>query len=84
MAANVQFIFFRNPAGDVLVRILHNERDAGLPSAAVPITAGKPSGITANRCTNNARLAAGRSGVNENARTSQESAHFILLSPAGG
>lgn len=28
------------------------------PSAAVPITAGKPSGITANRCTNNARLAA--------------------------
>ena len=36
MAANVQFIFFRNPAGDVLVRILHNERDAGLPLGGGP------------------------------------------------
>ena len=31
MATNVQFIFFRNPAGDVLVRVMHNERDAVLP-----------------------------------------------------
>ena len=36
MAANVQFIFFRNPAGDVLVRILHNECDAGLPLGGGP------------------------------------------------
>lgn len=36
MAANVQFVFFRNPAGDVLVRILHNERDAGLPLGGGP------------------------------------------------
>ena len=36
MAANVQFIFFRNPAGDVLVRILHNERDARLPISGGP------------------------------------------------
>ncbi len=36
MAANIQFIFFR-PAkgkkGDILVRVLHNERAAGLPVA---------------------------------------------------
>ena len=36
MAANVQFVFFRNPAGDVLVRILHNERDAELPVGGGP------------------------------------------------
>lgn len=36
MAANVQFIFLRNPAGDVLVRVLHNERDANLPIPGAP------------------------------------------------
>lgn len=37
MAANVQFVFFRNPAtGDVKVRVLHNERDANLPLAGDP------------------------------------------------
>lgn len=36
MAANLQFIFFRpvkNRKGDILVRVLHNERAAGLPLA---------------------------------------------------
>lgn len=37
MAANLQFVFFRNPAtGDVRVRVLHNERDARLPLAGGP------------------------------------------------
>ena len=37
MAANVQFIFFRNPeTGDVRVRVLHNERDAELPVGGGP------------------------------------------------
>ena len=37
MATNVQFIFFRNPeTGDVRVRVLHNERDAGLPLGGGP------------------------------------------------
>ena len=37
MAANVQFIFFRNAeTGDVRVRVLHNERDARLPIAGGP------------------------------------------------
>lgn len=31
MAANLQIIFFRNTEGDVLVKILHNEREACLP-----------------------------------------------------
>ena len=31
MAGNVQFVFFRNAAGDVRVRVLYNERDARLP-----------------------------------------------------
>lgn len=37
MAANVQFVFFRNPStGDVRVRVLHNERDARLPIGGGP------------------------------------------------
>lgn len=36
MATNVQLIFFRNKAGDVRVRVLHNERDAELPIAGGP------------------------------------------------
>ncbi len=37
MAANIQFIFFRNAkTGDVRVRVLHNERDARLPVAGGP------------------------------------------------
>ncbi len=31
MASNIQFIFFRNKAGDVLVKVLYNEREVGLP-----------------------------------------------------
>ncbi|MBR4850273.1 MAG: histidine-type phosphatase [Alistipes sp.] len=33
MAVNVQFIFYRNKKGDVLVRMLHSERDVRLPVA---------------------------------------------------
>lgn len=33
MAANLQMVFYRNAAGDVLVRLLHNERDFSLPIA---------------------------------------------------
>ncbi|MEG2060572.1 MAG: histidine-type phosphatase [Alistipes sp.] len=36
MAANLQLIFFRNAAGDVLVRVLHNERDAKLSLTGGP------------------------------------------------
>lgn len=37
MAANIQFIFFRNPrTADVRVRVLHNELDAKLPLAGGP------------------------------------------------
>ena len=37
MAANVQFVFFRNAkTGDVRVRVLLNERDARLPVAGGP------------------------------------------------
>ena len=37
MGTNIQFVFFRNPAtGDVWVRVLHNERDAGLPLGGGP------------------------------------------------
>lgn len=37
MAANIQFIFFRNSdTGDVRVRVLHNELDAKLPLAGGP------------------------------------------------
>lgn len=37
MAANVQFVFFRNPStGDVRVRVLHNERDVRIPLAGGP------------------------------------------------
>ena len=35
MAANLQMVFYRNAAGDVLVRLLHNERDVALPIASV-------------------------------------------------
>ena len=31
MAVNVQFIFYRNKKGDVLVRVLHSERDIRIP-----------------------------------------------------
>jgi hypothetical protein len=31
MAANLQFVFYRNREGDILVRILLNERDATVP-----------------------------------------------------
>lgn len=31
MAVNVQFIFYRNKKGDILVRMLHSERDLRLP-----------------------------------------------------
>ena len=31
MAVNLQFIFYRNKQGDVLVRMLHNERDLRIP-----------------------------------------------------
>ena len=33
MAANLQLIFYRSASGDVLVRLLHNERDTRLPIA---------------------------------------------------
>ena len=33
MAVNVQFIFYRNKQGDVLVRMLHSERDIRIPVA---------------------------------------------------
>lgn len=36
MATNLQLIFFRNAAGDVRVRVLHNERDALLPLSGGP------------------------------------------------
>lgn len=35
MAANLQLVFFRNEAGDVLVKLLHNEREVHLPLVAV-------------------------------------------------
>ncbi len=35
MAANLQLIFFRNAAGDVLVKLLHNEHEVHLPLVAV-------------------------------------------------
>lgn len=54
MAASVQFIFFQQPAGDVLVRILHTSAMAGLPLGVVPITAGNRD--YTNRCTDNARF----------------------------
>ena len=31
MAVNVQFIFYRNKQGDILVRVLHSERDIRIP-----------------------------------------------------
>lgn len=31
MAANLQFIFYRNKAGDVIVKLLHNEKECRLP-----------------------------------------------------
>ncbi|WP_295940812.1 histidine-type phosphatase [uncultured Alistipes sp.] len=36
MATNVQMIFYRNDSGDVLVRVLHCERDAVLPIVGGP------------------------------------------------
>ena len=36
MAANIQLIFYRNPAGDILVKVLLNEREATLPIAGAP------------------------------------------------
>lgn len=36
MAANIQFVFFRNEEGKVKVRILHNEHDARLPLPGAP------------------------------------------------
>ncbi len=33
MAANVQMVFYRNKQGDVLVKVLHNEREVRLPVA---------------------------------------------------
>lgn len=32
MCANVQMIFFRNKAGDVIVKFLHNENEVGIPA----------------------------------------------------
>ena len=31
MASNVQIVFFRNKAGDVIVKFLHNEREVSIP-----------------------------------------------------
>ena len=31
MAANVQWIFYKNEAGDILVKILHNEEPVSIP-----------------------------------------------------
>ena len=36
MAANIQMIFFRNPRGDTLVRVLYNEEDMHLPLTGGP------------------------------------------------
>ncbi len=36
MASNLQWIFYRNRAGEVLVRMMHNERDICLPAAIRP------------------------------------------------
>ena len=33
MSLNVQFVFYKNRAGDVLVRMMYNERDMALPIA---------------------------------------------------
>lgn len=35
MAANLQLVFSRNASGDVLVKLLHNEREVHLPLVAV-------------------------------------------------
>lgn len=35
MAANLQLVFFRNAAGRVLVKLLHNEHEVHLPLVAV-------------------------------------------------
>ena len=35
MAANLQLIFFHNAVGQVLVKLLHNEREVHLPLVAV-------------------------------------------------
>ena len=35
MAANLQMVFFRNAQGDIIVRLLHNERDFTIPVAPV-------------------------------------------------
>ena len=32
MGSNLQLIFYRNAGGDVLVRVLQNERDADVPA----------------------------------------------------
>ncbi|MDX8337135.1 histidine-type phosphatase [Candidatus Cetobacterium colombiensis] len=34
MSTNIQWIFYKNNSGDVLVKILHNEKDAELPIAS--------------------------------------------------
>ena len=35
MAANLQMVFYRNPQGKVIVRLLHNERDITIPMASI-------------------------------------------------
>ena len=31
MASNLQFIFYRNKAGEVIVKLMHNEKECRLP-----------------------------------------------------
>ena len=31
MASNVQLVFFRNNKGDILVKVMHNEKEAHIP-----------------------------------------------------
>ena len=31
MAGNIQMVFFRNKAGDVIVKFMHNERETSIP-----------------------------------------------------
>ena len=33
MAVNLQLVFFRNKAGDVIVKLMHNEREVSIPVA---------------------------------------------------
>ena len=31
MASNIQFVFYRNAAGEIIIKVMHNEKDVKLP-----------------------------------------------------